>query len=186
MKGQQGKRSGRIDPWRLADEANLRFVELARLLMRLVTLSPQARAGLSIDSRALASLAEKVDRLFRRCDTARAPDPHERADARDGSVADESLGPRLKELFHHDALHRLAAARWIRQHRCAGAIPPLEGVLSIEENREVRGEIERALQVLKAPRPGTKEMSDDQSHRRGSRWRFSRRTAVRDNQTRKT
>lgn len=179
MKEQQRKRSGRLDPKRLADEANLRFVGLAELLMRLVTWRRNARCssksdtdgrglrargeppdrsgeprpsrgGLSLDPRTLASLAEKVDRLLRRSDSTRVLDSCEQTDAQNSTVADESLRSKLKELFHQDAWHRLAAARWIRQHRRSGAISALEGVLSIEESNEVRGEIERALHVLTA------------------------------------
>jgi len=143
MKG-QGKRSGHRDLRQLADDANLRFVELGRVLLRLVTWS---------------------DRAPRRCRCNRSPcrpqarcEPPDTGSELHGPVDDESLRARVMELFHHDALHRLAAARWIRQHRRPSVIPVLEGVLPVEENEEVREEIERAIQVLSALQPSTEEI----------------------------
>jgi hypothetical protein len=55
----------------------------------------------------------------------------------------------LRNLFHHQAEHRLAAVRWIDQQKFNQAIPILEGVFSIEENHRVRNEMVRVLKKLK-------------------------------------
>jgi hypothetical protein len=104
---------------RLAEEANQRFVWLARSLLRLVdwTSSP--------------------------------PDPLiSNLPASRNDEQDLRLKQRLRELFRPDPQGRLLAARWLREHRSTKALPTLEGVLRIEEQEEVKSELARAVQEL--------------------------------------
>jgi hypothetical protein len=104
---------------------------------------------LALEPEALGALAKKVDEIAKRTVRAHFSNSSEFAGAPKGA-ADELLERKLRELFHQDAWHRLAAIRWIREHRCTEAISTLEGVLSIEESDEVRIEIGRALTALGA------------------------------------
>lgn len=149
MKEQKRKRPELRETGRPAGEANVRLVELAQLLVRIVTLSPRNRCD---------CVSEAAGHHRRARGEPLPRDSSEQADAPDDPRTDEEMLSRLRELFHQDAWHRLAAARWIRQHRCSQAISVLEGVLSIEESDEVRGELERALNVLTAPRLSTEEI----------------------------
>ena len=184
MEEQKSMWAERIKPTRLADSANRRFVELGGLLMRAITLSypislngtgkakgdkrgkrdgassesgepPFYSALLSLDPGALASLVKKVDGVARNLVRNGLGDSHSSADM-NGQSEGETFRQKLKDLFHNDAWRRLAAARWIREHRCAEAKSILEGVLSIEESVEVRSEIERTLNALDARRANGK------------------------------
>ncbi len=164
------RHSGQINPRRLAEEADSQFVELAGLLMRFVSWDrPIRRASrpeadeprpswkpFAFDKGVLASIAEKLSGLTKRGDRARNSDCGEQRVEEENPIADTTREEKLKKLFHQDAWHRLAAVRWLRQHRCFEAISALEGALSIEESDEVRGEIERAIHVLTSCRPNNK------------------------------
>jgi hypothetical protein len=185
MSNKQGKRFGRVNPGRLADEANFKFVGFAAHLMDVVDWNRPIRhlkkgkvndskqrpqdeksntkaksrpywSGFAFDPKVLAALSKKMERILKRHEKAGVPNPRAASNREEISFSEEELESKLKELFHQDAWHRLAAIRWLRQHGCSEAISALEGVLSIEESDEVRGEIERALHVLRIRRISNK------------------------------
>ena len=157
----------RLDPRRLADEANQGFVGLAHFLDRLISLqqpsgreapcrsgNPRWPHGVSsIEKRFHAALVERIERILRRSASAGRAAAHWRRGAGDSSIDDGTAQLMIRELFHRDAGHRLSAARWIRKFGFGEAIPALEGALSIEESEEVREEIARGLREMRSVKP---------------------------------
>ena len=161
MEAKSGKSSWRLEAWRLAEEADEGFVRLAQSLMRLFTWRRASGDGQNdpgpppadrippLYPEAAADLAERVERIVERCSAQKQNESGRQSEADPDPVLERTLRLSLKELFHQEAGHRLAAVRWIRQRRLSQALPALEGVLAIEESQLVREEILRTLRELK-------------------------------------
>ena len=161
----------RLDPRRLADEANQGFVGLAYYFERLISPgrpsrrdrardgrhlgdSRKPRGVASIDRRFHEALVARIDRILRRSAPAKEGAAQGRGEGAAGmSPDDETAQLMIRKLFHHEAEHRLSAAKWIREYGFEEAIPALEGTLSIEESEEVRDEIAHGLRELRIAKP---------------------------------
>lgn len=155
--------------WRLADRANMRFVSLAQMLVRLTSWKPDAaRRGnntktnrssgkarphpmdVPLDPEVYAALSAKVERILKRSTLEGRSGCLEQRGDLEAAIADPELKQKLKDLFHEDDRRRAAAVRWIRRRGFDQALPALEGALSVEACDEVRKEIVRTLDELGA------------------------------------
>lgn len=135
MRNRKTSTAWKLQPMRLADAANARFVKLGQLIARLLSGRGPGRRQIARDSG----------------DGGRNPRTARNAVAGVSRAAglDWSTKRALRDLFHKDAEQRLVAAQWFRRHGREEVIPALEGMLSIEENQEVRREIVSALREFK-------------------------------------
>ena len=131
MSAREDTRAWKLRPMRLAEAANHKFVQLGRLIARLLDgrgsgrrSTPRGRSDNGRFERTASAVAANEQRT---------------------DELDWIAKRKLRELFHKDAAQRLAAARWFRRHRRREVVPALGGMLSIEENQDVRREIVRAL-----------------------------------------
>jgi hypothetical protein len=136
MSGRNNNRNRLFVPMRLADAADARFVELGRFIARLFSGRRPARRESGVVARTASAAREGGQPV-----ADRAPQV---------TRLDWSAKLKLRELFHKDAKRRLAAARWFRRHDYEAALPALEGMLTIEDNEDVRREIVR---VIRQSRP---------------------------------
>jgi len=178
MEEQQKSWTKSLSPVRIADEANNGFVKMAQFLMRVVTWDfathssghrvtscqkgvwtqetppvhtyrpHSVRDDLSSEPYRVAELSkQRSERMPSNRHTSRSQN---RANKREPGLREieDRIAVKFRELFHSNPLIRLSAASWIRERRYREAIPILEGVLSIEDNTEVRDEIIKTIESL--------------------------------------
>ena len=167
----------RLEPMTLVEEANRGFVNMAEVLMRVLTWNrpfldrpgqpaggqparsvsaetkpghqPQKSKAPTIDPQKLEQLKKTVEKFVR----PGQPDVVYAARASldlKKPISSEELDRHLRCLFHQDPDIRFDAVSWLRRNFVAAAVPTLEGVLIIEEDDQVRNEIECALETLRA------------------------------------
>jgi hypothetical protein len=127
---------GSLDPIQIAETANRGFIKIVRSLLCLVTWrKPFGSPGPCEPQESFLAVTQ---------DQATGAEP-----AISPNSAAGGQQHMLRALFLADAVHRLAAVRWIRRHGTSEALPTLESVLTIEEDREVGEEIARTVERLK-------------------------------------
>lgn len=167
----------RLEPMTIVVEANKGFVNMAEVLMRVLTWNrpfldrvERKNGGKSsggkavdpsggkqsrqtkppvLDPKKLEQLKRTVEKLVRPAELAR-PGEVEASLQPTRAISNEELDKHLRCLFHQDPDIRFDAVSWLRRNQVRAAVPTLEGVLIIEEDNQVRDEIENALGVLNA------------------------------------